>query len=124
MSIEIVSKICQAFHDIMPEHQGPLTIEHNPQKLDQQSVRAWTADSSECWASDEERDKCYKSNDMWMMVWFPTMSGYCKIFASSLDQCFQAMYASELERLEQERPKLIIPSNTVKGVEPPKLIIK
>ena len=128
---EIITKIVNAFEDLLPVHFGPMTIQHNPHMMDQMTVKKWVENLEEepSWASDEERELAIKTNSMWSLVWFPTMTGYCTIFASTLDKCFQAMYDSEIERLEAEKPKLIMPSVIVNEtakteITPPKLIIK
>lgn len=120
---EIITKIVNAFEDLLPVHFGPLTIQHNPHLMDQMSVKNWIANLEEepSWASDEERENAIKTNQMWSLVWFPTMGGYCTIFASSLDKCFQTMYDSEIERMEAEKPKLIMPG--LAPQETPKLIV-
>lgn len=44
------------------------------------------------WANDEEKEKAIGENSVWTIQWYPvTPIGFCKVGASSLKACVDAM---------------------------------
>lgn len=83
-----------------PRHHG-MIIEHNPHKMNYQTVAEWSANGSDGgsaqWISDEQRKIAVETDSIWTMQWYPnTPISFRFIAAATFEELIE--YASHAER--------------------------
>jgi len=72
----------------LPPHKAGLTIEHNPQCVNYETVAAWLENMREGepdWSSPEARQRAIDADDVWVMQWYPyTPVGFNMVAAPTL----------------------------------------
>lgn len=79
-----------------PRHEASLHLTHNEHKSYYRTVAESIEDkdhgyTSECWVSDEQRERAIASNECWSLQWYPdTPVGFYVLSAADLDVLLEA----------------------------------
>ena len=79
-----------------PKHEASLHLTHNQHKAYYLSVAESIEQedhgyTSDCWVSDEQREKAVATNECWTLQWYPeTPVGFCILSAADLDALLDA----------------------------------
>lgn len=71
-----------------PKHEASLHLTHNQHKAYYYTVAESVQDEdhgygSDCWASEEQKQKAIETNDCWMLQWYPNNPTSCFIVAAA-----------------------------------------
>jgi hypothetical protein len=84
------------FQNLLPKHECSLSIEHNPNRDEYQTVEEWVTERHKregdrtgicyfIWESPEHRQRAIDTNELWVMRWYPdTPIGFNEIAAPTL----------------------------------------
>lgn len=82
----------------LPPHKASLHLTHNDHKSNYESVKDYLLHEDERleFRSDEDREACITSNEIWELQWYPeTPVGFYAIAAPTLEALID--YAKELQ---------------------------
>lgn len=78
---------------MLPAHKAGLHLSHNDHLSNYMTVEE---NDTSCvghydWVSDEEKQRAYATNEMWVLQWYPdTPVGFCALAASTLHALLKA----------------------------------
>lgn len=85
----------------LPKHIN-LSIEHNPQAINYETVEQYTARSEDHqkdeldFVSPESKLKAIATNELWGCHWYPdTPVGFCSIYAATLEELLEFLESEE-----------------------------
>lgn len=71
--------------EVLPKHSVSLTIEHNPHKLNYESVEVYLSRSLVVFRSERDKDEAIALDELWTLQWYPdTPVGFQSIAAQRL----------------------------------------
>jgi hypothetical protein len=80
-----------------PEHKCGLYLSHNPHRDVYEGPQGYYPDAED-FVSPEDRQKCFDTDDIWELQWYPdTPIGFYRVIGSSLE-----LVMAEALRIEAE----------------------
>ncbi len=78
----------------LPAHKASLTITHNPQRDNYETVEKhleYHGDRLHDFATEEQRQRCIDTDSLWSIHWYPdTPIGFCDVAAPTLLEALEA----------------------------------